>query len=541
MKPRIGKQQNWLHLSVVVAGLVFLTAGSVPGALEAHYRFNGNLRDETGRHDGKLCDPKSSPRFDLGKSGEALIIDSFGSAVEVANPGGIDLSRDFTIAAWINTVFAQEEVVVFKGHANGFKVPDKQFNLMGGQGPFIYAEDQGQWGASYEATHRIHLDDGNWHHVAVTYRSSQTPHFALYVDGLAKKPGDEGSFMRGDFVMQPDSSNSVARIGARANDDYPYFRGLLDEVQIYNQALDADQVRFLFQHPGADLDTRSVPHFPTAGRIEWDPGHPWRPPFGLDRIGQPCKAVVKLATDDQPLPDCWVTGYLAGKEIERHDLRLSGQSPFKVQVTMSKYPDELALFVRNGQGEPVELARQPVPGKAFEADAIAKPDTVVNPVDLGAILPPADRLCLGPGESGSVDVAALSRAQDIHNGRIQVWFDSDPSTVVAEDLELTAGQPARFHLGLPNAAEVREQDVLDVAITGSEGNELWRKQIKTMRVIQAPDWPKFGATETKLRYDAPISLLNRETGVLSTMPYAEGWSPDLKDVVVTFHNGSRLV
>src|SRR5262249_14902345 len=40
---------------------------------------------------------------------------------------------------------------------------------------------------------------------------------------------------------------------------------------------------------------------------------------------------------------------------------------------------------------------------AIEADAIARPDTAVNPVDLGTILVPNGWLLLGPEQAGVVD------------------------------------------------------------------------------------------------------------------------------------------
>jgi hypothetical protein len=72
------------------------------------------------------------------------------------------------------------------------------------------------------------------------------------------------------------------------------------------------------------------------------------------------------------------------------------------------------------------------------------------------------------------------------------------------------------------------------------GKELWHKQIPTMLVHSPPQWPRFGATETKLRYDAPISV-RAEDGTLSSMAYATGWRPELSDVVVSLPNGSRFV
>ena len=42
-----------------------------------------------------------------------------------------------------------------------------------------------------------------------------------------------------------------------------------------------------------------------------------------------------------------------------------------------------------------------------------KPDTIVNPVDLGTILVPAGWLLLGPGQTATLEIAAISRTRDL--------------------------------------------------------------------------------------------------------------------------------
>ena len=63
----------------------------------------------------------------------------------------------------------------------------------------------------------------------------------------------------------------------------------------------------------------------------------------------------------------------------------------------------------------------------FEADAVARPDHVWNPVDLGAILVPKDWLLLEGSQDGVVDIAAISRGQDIPDAKAQVWYESKGS------------------------------------------------------------------------------------------------------------------
>src|SRR5689334_18149621 len=61
----------------------------------------------------------------------------------------------------------------------------------------------------------------------------------------------------------------------------------------------------------------------------------------------------------------------------------------------------------------------------FEADAEARPDQTINPVDLGAIFVPSGSLLLGPGQNAVVDVAALSHAATIENASVQAWFEAN--------------------------------------------------------------------------------------------------------------------
>lgn len=176
----------------------------------------------------------------------------------------------------------------------------------------------------------------------------------------------------------------------------------------------------------------------------------------------------------------------------------------------------------------------------FEADAVANPEVIVNPVDLGAVLPPHDWLLLGPGVRSRVRVAAFSRDRDQRVG-IRAWFESSPNAAAQKNATLVRQAPFVVEFMLPHPETAALNDTLHVSITGDAGRELFHKRVQTMLVHKPSAWPSFGATQTVLRYDAPISLRDPGTGALSTMPYDRGWSPNLKDVVVSLPNGSRFV
>ncbi len=190
--------------------------------LVAHFRFDDDLKDAAGQHDGRSVDPKLAPTFAPGRVGNAVVIEKVNAGIELANPSAIDFSRDFTIAAWVNVGnYYAEMPVLFKGRADLTAAPDKFFGVFGIEGLQVQGEDQGEWITNFRASNGLVPNDGQWHHLAVTYRATEAPHFTLYVDGQGKTPADKGTF-RG-WRLHAETRCP----GQRASDRLPRRRGYL--------------------------------------------------------------------------------------------------------------------------------------------------------------------------------------------------------------------------------------------------------------------------------------------------------------------------
>jgi hypothetical protein len=178
---------------------------------------------------------------------------------------------------------------------------------------------------------------------------------------------------------------------------------------------------------------------------------------------------------------------------------------------------------------------------AFEADAIAHSLTPSNPVDLGTLLVPEGWLLLGPGQTAQLDVAAISRRGDEPNARVRVWFASEPTRAVVTPFALANQTRVQRQVQMPRPPSKGDRDRLHVVIeTSGNAQPLWQKSIPVMIVRIPPHWPTFGATATKLRYDASISVRHEDRS-FSTLDYSKGWDPSLQDVVVSLPNGTRFV
>jgi hypothetical protein len=292
----------------------------------------------------------------------------------------------------------------------------------------------------------------------------------------------------------------------------------------------------------ANSAVKQRPNNSSDPKLTVEPGHPWTPPFGLDRVGRPWDAVVEVPSGAKPTARYEVAAYRDGREIWRQNVTLAGPaspapSPRFGRVTLADWPTEVALLVRSdASAKPVEVARAQVKPPAFEAEAAARPDRVIHPVDLGTIFAPADWLLLAGGQRAEVRAAALSRIADHGNASLIAWYESAPDKQVKTGLALLPGHRAQARLSLAPAAKTLERDTLHVAIVDGAGMEIWRKDIRVMLVPNLPKWPAFGAVRTRLRYDAPIPVAGGKP-----IPFDKGWDPRLDDVVVFCPNGARFV
>lgn len=265
--------------------------------------------------------------------------------------------------------------------------------------------------------------------------------------------------------------------------------------------------------------------------LRLEPDHPWRPPFGLDRVGRPSRVVVEAAGPGSLV----LVQSRGGREVARTDVALPAAPPLVATIPVPAGMDEVVLL-SNGEHEVARLAidRPPV-----EFDATATASATVNPVDLDAILPPSDWLLLGPGATVDLAVVAFARDRDRPEARLTAWFESEPARRFETAAPLSAGRRSVIRTAIASPAGKADRDVLHVTLR--DGASIGEKSIPTMLVRDVPERPAFGAYETKLRYDAPISVRDPATGTFSSLDYAQGWRPELNDVVVRLPNGGRFV
>jgi WD40 repeat protein len=201
----------------------------------AWWRADGNARDSVGKNHGTL---KGGVTFAPGVAGQAFRLDGATRYVEVPRS---DLwgfgRRDFSIELWVQfrAVMPARDIghptAVFIGcdEGNGPGLGHKWFFAYGGGFlNFHISHANGKGGFYARAGFSPDLDQ--WYHLAVT-RSEGT--FTIYVDGapVASEKVDI-------LIPNPDAPLTIGQA-----EGLGFFSGLLDEVAIYDRALNSAEIK----------------------------------------------------------------------------------------------------------------------------------------------------------------------------------------------------------------------------------------------------------------------------------------------------------
>lgn len=192
----------------------------------AWWKFNessgSSAADAVASHTGTLTGGIWSPAG--GVSDGALAFNSAGK-VSVADANDIDLSGDFSLAAWVNMSDRNgKRPVLYKG--NAANEANYAFGSRDGEFYFEYFANNA-WQTF--STSGLNLRPGTYYHLATTYKSS-TRQIKLYVDGNLV-----GTFTA-SFGVVPKTNSKPLMIGSTPYNEN--FLGRLEDVQIIASTLD---------------------------------------------------------------------------------------------------------------------------------------------------------------------------------------------------------------------------------------------------------------------------------------------------------------
>jgi hypothetical protein len=185
--------------------------------------------DSSGRgRNGTLKGGFSGRNLVRGRTGKALKLDGKDGYIEIAKYKGVIGTRARTVAAWIKTPSSRGEIISWGADDYGKMWIHRFIRGRFGVTP------QGGYFYINEAIH-----DDEWHHVAAVVLEAELPNLhddvRLYKDGTLAEIHDIGLL---DLWPVDTGSDLDVRIGRQ-------FKGLIDDVRIYDRALSEDEIKVL--------------------------------------------------------------------------------------------------------------------------------------------------------------------------------------------------------------------------------------------------------------------------------------------------------
>lgn len=198
----------------------------------AHWKLDESTgtvaRDALGARDGTV---KGNPVWQPsgGMIGGALKFDGVGDYVECGNDPAFNLTDKITVAAWIKVeTFDKDWQAIFGKGDSAWRIQRD-----GSTNAVEFACDS-LAGGVYQLRNVLGhtpVNDGRWHHVAGTYDGAR---LCVYVDGAL----DAFVATQGPIA----TNTSSARIAENSESRGRYWKGLIDDVLLYNAALSQSQI-----------------------------------------------------------------------------------------------------------------------------------------------------------------------------------------------------------------------------------------------------------------------------------------------------------
>jgi hypothetical protein len=211
--------------------------GQPPAGMISWWTGDLTANDSVGGHNGTLV---NGAAFAQGTVGPAFAFDGIDDYMDVPDSESLDITSELTIDAWMMPLESKVHRVITKWGMAGFR----SYNLDitdDGRVAFYTSSDGANFFFRYTAAGEVPV--GQWTHVAAVYKAGA--HQTIYVNGVPKDIATGGTEGPPSSLY---NSTSPFRLARNFNDDpTPFFyHGALDEVEIFNRALTAEEIQSIY-------------------------------------------------------------------------------------------------------------------------------------------------------------------------------------------------------------------------------------------------------------------------------------------------------
>ncbi|MCE5339523.1 MAG: LamG domain-containing protein [Planctomycetaceae bacterium] len=231
------------NLSISFLAILVVCGFASAAGLVANWTFDEGsgtvASDSAGGYNGTIV----GATWAEGVIGGALDFNGVSDYVEVPHNANLNITGDITIAAWVcfrqgGTGTGGSQCIVTKCLGSGATYNPYDFRTNVYVDPTLTMVRASKYKFQGQNSN-LAISLNEWHHVAVTVSGSYS---TFYVDGIATS-------RTGYAFPTPAGNTRPLYIGRR--DDGMYFNGLIDEVSIYDYALDTNEIAELYNEATA--------------------------------------------------------------------------------------------------------------------------------------------------------------------------------------------------------------------------------------------------------------------------------------------------
>ncbi|MCF8365541.1 MAG: carboxypeptidase regulatory-like domain-containing protein [Bacteroidales bacterium] len=234
-------KQVFLLFTAIFLSFATFAQVNLNEGLVAHYPFNGNANDESGNgNNGFLHGNMVSTSDRLGNIGKAYSFDGLDDYIHVPYSSSMALTS-WTISSWVkvNSFPNSHTAIVSKNES-----PTNKYNYA------IVLFNAGYFASEYEScsdefdnntnTNTVQLDE--WINITST-RNNITGDDRIFINGVIQ---DSQS-----HLSTPCANSETFFIGASTYSlgEPNYFHGIIDDIRIYNRALNEQEIQTLYTEP----------------------------------------------------------------------------------------------------------------------------------------------------------------------------------------------------------------------------------------------------------------------------------------------------
>lgn len=257
----------YLHAAQADTPTSLWRLGESPSSAGAADQFGSNA----GSYQGGVTQGQTGPIG--GDTATAATFDGSTGTVDVADSPDLRFANTqaLSVEAWVKTTSAAQQEIASK-MANASPYQGWELGTNSGE-PYLYLIDSWSSNAIAVTANQV-INDGNWHHLVVTYDgSSKAAGVTFYIDGKAIPFTTTSD----DTLTGTSVSAAPLYLGSRAGSAL-FFNGSLADVAVYRSQLDAGQVA---QHylasqtpsgPSDDVHTITITDIQTAANEQLDYG-----------------------------------------------------------------------------------------------------------------------------------------------------------------------------------------------------------------------------------------------------------------------------